>query len=180
MKTRQPDHSAYSVEYVEYDPITIVIAMVSVLITVLHRNLWPTQSTSSTSTTQDSTGTLIAIPEQAQPDTGSTNTDSIKSGKAKSRPRSQSTKSGRTTEAQKKVAGGTRKVNQSTEWTETNQRSASSARSKPSEKPSNSPGDGTCTDNQPLLTPENVVPLKSTFQTVTPSTTLKNVLVMSD
>ena len=191
MKTRQPDHSAYSVEYVEYDPITIAIALVSVLITVLHRNLWPTQSTSTTSTTQDFTGTWKDILEQAQPGIGSTSTESTKSGKAKSRPRLRSIKSTKDTAAQKKAAGGTPKVTQSPQTTtalvhhhtgdkESNQQSAFTTRSKPSEKPSNSPGDGDCTSNQASQTPENAQLSRSTSQTITPSVTLKNVLVIAD
>ena len=179
MKTRQPDHSAYSVEYVEYDPITIAIALVSVLITVLHRNLWPTQSTSTTSTTQDFTGTWKDILEQAQPGIGSTSTESTKSGKAKSRPRLRSIKSTKDTAAQKKAAGGTPKVIQSP-IQETDQPSVSITRSKPSKKPSNLPGDGDYMSNQALQTPENLVPLKSTSQMVTPNISLKNVLVTSD
>ena len=191
MKTRQPDHSAYSVEYVEYDPITIAIALVSVLITVLHRNLWPTQSTSTTSTTQDFTGTWKDILEQAQPGIGSTNTESTKSGKAKSRPRLRSIKSTKDTAAQKKAAGGTPKVTQSPQTTiapvhhhtgdkESAQPSVSITRSKPSEKPSNSPGDGDYMNNQAPQIPENLVQLKSTSQMVTPNISLKNVLVTSD
>ncbi len=182
MKLRLVDHSTYNVEYVEYDPITIAIALVSVLITVLHHNLWPTQLTSTTSTTQDSTGTSIVIHEQAQPGTGLTNTRTTKSGKAKSQPHLRSIMSGKTTVVQKKAAGGTQQVDQSPVHSglETNQPSVSTTKSKPSEKLLNLPRNGDYTNNQAPQTPENLVPLKLTSQMVTPNTSLKNVLVTSD
>ena len=142
MKLRLVDHSAYNVEYVEEDTLTIAVALVSCLITILLDLLWPpsqNQSSSSKSpvntmsTTRDSSDRLNATPELEPPGTGSKYTTILRSSTARPPRRSTSTRSGKSLSHQQKVELGTNGVNPSKPTEQMSQPSVSSTRSNASE-----------------------------------------------
>lgn len=172
MKLREPDHSTSFTE-VDDHPITIVIAMVSALITVL-LDQW--KSPDTTSTTQDSTGTCRVTHEPASQDTGSTHTTCTKSSKVKSQPPSTSTTSGKSMAVQKKEDGGTKPVRQSKKTEPT----VSSVRRTASKDVSSLPKSTDSTYNRELIRPKALSRSTQRSVTISQKNTLEKGLIITD